>query len=484
MSDEAIFQAKTPVDMTRLSFLSGDIRTSKHITLAEPGHMEFKCDNISMDFYGAFEYPPSGRVTGEVCQIIQHRIDESGRREVVFEWIGRADASMIYKIFQGNPQYPYGAVSYLMTGDDIIKGSAGDDVLVGGAGNDYIVGGGGRDIFVYQLTGNGVDTIADPIAGDIIRVNQGTIANVRTAQDGDTTVLTISTKTAPHTPITINLKGTFTADQFLIRGSDVEIIRPPLRNRPPAAPLPLPQQPPAAPPPIRDEPQGAPAEPPRFEPPAADRPRSPSGEIWHLMTLLIDARQGCVAPAGKLPLLKRDQVEALWDNLVNGWPVGMLVAVDTTGAETMPWPSHFGPWLIQPGKRSKRIRLAGGAEKIVALAWSLNEPSATLRNRHSAEESEIWSGYTLVADPGLRRAGFVKGPIDTRRQLPVWLLPQSKPCLDAINQMHVTPVEREWLNRVARRLMEARISVHLFPAAEQEAAQRMVGNFRQLGSLP
>ena len=471
MSAEAIFQARTPLDMTDLFFLGGDIKASQHIVVADSDHIGFRHGDISMDFYGLFTYGRDGRVSGDLSRIIQYKTSLDGTKEVVFEWVGSADAAMIYKMFQGNAQYPYGAVSYLMTGNDIIKGSTGDDVLTGGAGNDYIIGGGGRDVFVYQLTGNGIDTIADPVAGDIIRVNKGQVARAKTAPGDGVTTLTLTTEDAPHTPITIQLKGAFSAEQFLIRGSDVVILG---KARVAAAP-PAPPRPRAA-----EKPRSEPPPPP---PIATDRQGCPHGEIWHLMTLLIEARQGFLAPAGKVVPLKREQVEALWENLTNGWSIGMLVAVDTTGAETMPWPNHFGPWTVQP-KSGKRIRLAAGADKIIALAWSLTEPGAGMRTRFSAEETEIWSGCTLVVDALHRRVGFVKGPVDTRRQLPVWLLPQTTPCLEAINRMEISPVDREWLNRTARRLLEARVGVHLFTAGEQTAAERMVANIRMLGTQP
>ena len=471
MSTESIFQAKTPLDMTHLFFLDGDIRASRHITTARPDYINFSCSGVTMEFFGCFEYSDKGRVSGELTHIIQYKESAAGGREVVFEWIGSAGADMIYKMFQGNALFPYGAVSYLLTGDDIIKGSPGNDVLTGGAGNDYIVGGGGRDVFLYQLTGNGIDTIADAAVGSTFRVVGSPVTGVRTRQEEGVTVLIISTEAAPHTPIVVNLIGHFTADRFLIRGHDVVITG---KSAAVVQPAPVAAVAPEPSPPVA-------ASGPAFsETTRPDLSAAPSGEIWHLMTALIQARQGHIAPGGKARSLNRQQVEALWDNLINGWSIGLLVAVDTTGAETMPWPTHFGPWAIQ-SKPGKRIRLIGGAEKIVALAWSLTDPGTLLRHHFSAEEKDIWSGQTLVVDAGLRRVGFVKGPPDSRRQLPVWLLPQARACLDAMNQMDLAPVEREWLNRAARRLLEARVTVHLFPVGEQDGAQRMVGNFRQLG---
>jgi Ca2+-binding RTX toxin-like protein len=46
-------------------------------------------------------------------------------------------------------------------GNDGITGGTGSDWLVGGAGNDTLTGGSGADHFVYMLTSDGSDTIAD-----------------------------------------------------------------------------------------------------------------------------------------------------------------------------------------------------------------------------------------------------------------------------------------------------------------------------------
>jgi Ca2+-binding RTX toxin-like protein len=46
-------------------------------------------------------------------------------------------------------------------GNDTLNGGAGNDILAGGPGADRLVGGEGRDAFRFQVTGDGIETIAD-----------------------------------------------------------------------------------------------------------------------------------------------------------------------------------------------------------------------------------------------------------------------------------------------------------------------------------
>lgn len=64
-------------------------------------------------------------------------------------------------------------------GADTLFGSLGNDVLRGGAGNDTLSGGSGADRFVYDAPGQGIDTISDFGAGDVLAIGsmlQGFVA--------------------------------------------------------------------------------------------------------------------------------------------------------------------------------------------------------------------------------------------------------------------------------------------------------------------
>jgi hypothetical protein len=54
------------------------------------------------------------------------------------------------------------------SGNDTLRGQAGDDVLIGGAGEDLLIGGSGKNMFVFNGLSEGVDTIADFKATDVI----------------------------------------------------------------------------------------------------------------------------------------------------------------------------------------------------------------------------------------------------------------------------------------------------------------------------
>jgi large repetitive protein len=55
-----------------------------------------------------------------------------------------------------------------------IYGLDGNDTLIGGIGDDYLSGGAGIDTFVLNAAGNGVDTIADFVVGERLRVSDFT----------------------------------------------------------------------------------------------------------------------------------------------------------------------------------------------------------------------------------------------------------------------------------------------------------------------
>jgi Ca2+-binding RTX toxin-like protein len=55
-------------------------------------------------------------------------------------------------------------------GSDILLGRAGSDFLFGGAGLDRLIGGEGDDYFVFEMPGQGVDTITDFEDGDLIEL--------------------------------------------------------------------------------------------------------------------------------------------------------------------------------------------------------------------------------------------------------------------------------------------------------------------------
>ncbi len=220
------------------------------------------------------------------------------------------------------------------------------------------------------------------------------------------------------------------------------------------------------------------------EPSALDQLDSGTNESWSVMSLIEECRQGGVSAGSKMFPWNRQQIEAAWNTIIEGWNIGIVVAVDASDSDTLPVQKSFGPWRTRP-QRLKQIRIILGAEKVAALAWSLNTDMVTsLQQRLSPEESAMWDGYNLVVEPRFRRIRFISGAADPRYQLPVSVLPDAGRCARAMTRMDITPVDREWVNRTARRLLKARIGVYLFKWQHREKIDQMIENLRQIGVIP
>lgn len=76
-------------------------------------------------------------------------------------------------------------------GKDTILGGDGNDTIVGGKGNDSLIGGDGDDIFVYN-SGDGNDVITDYTSGDLIKVESGTIKQVKIS--GNDYIITVGSQ--------------------------------------------------------------------------------------------------------------------------------------------------------------------------------------------------------------------------------------------------------------------------------------------------
>ena len=128
-----------------------------------------------------------------------------------------------------------------MSGHDVIIGLAGNDLLTGLGGDDILTGGAGNDVFFYAASGNGTDTISDFAPGDTIRVSGANFTAAVQAGNGSSvsansvqassgigsTTLYIGTDAVTGADIAITLSGTFTANQFLVSGTDIRLNSPP-----------------------------------------------------------------------------------------------------------------------------------------------------------------------------------------------------------------------------------------------------------------
>ncbi len=124
--------------------------------------------------------------------------------------------------------------------DNTLYGSAGNDFISGAAGNDNLYGGAGNDNFIYAANNNGIDTITDLQAGDIITVVGSNFNSALTSGNGSTlrlnqiqyqisngnTYLYVGTDDTNGYDIKIILNGIFGSDQFVLSNSNIIIEHP------------------------------------------------------------------------------------------------------------------------------------------------------------------------------------------------------------------------------------------------------------------
>ncbi|MEI6557118.1 MAG: hypothetical protein WCO00_01830 [Rhodospirillaceae bacterium] len=202
---------------------------------------------------------------------------------------------------------------------------------------------------------------------------------------------------------------------------------------------------------------------------------------WRLLALVEEAKDGRVAAAHPVPCWTAPLVEALWDNILNDWPVGPFVLLDVSASPERPWRGRLGPYPVN-AVAPRRLMIEEGAGRLAALAWSLADVPTLALHQCRAEEVALWTRQTLVLDLDQRRVRFAGTDFAPNRHLPVHLLPAAGPCLRAIGAMELRAAEREWVNLTARRLLETRCPVYVFPDTSTRLAERMLTNFRQIGS--
>jgi uncharacterized delta-60 repeat protein len=115
--------------------------------------------------------------------------------------------------------------------NDTLVGNAAANVIEAWWGNDMLTGGAGNDTFVFDASGNGVDTITDFAAGDVLGINATLTAGTAAAGDGSTvtgkgvqvtstagtTLVSIDTDGVAGAEIQIKLTGTFAANTFTVK---------------------------------------------------------------------------------------------------------------------------------------------------------------------------------------------------------------------------------------------------------------------------
>lgn len=204
-------------------------------------------------------------------------------------------------------------------------------------------------------------------------------------------------------------------------------------------------------------------------------------ECWRLKLLIDEAREGRLAPARPPGAWSAERVEALWENILNDWPIGPFVLVDVPPSSDRPWRGRLGPHPVRPGGPRRRL-VTEGAGQLAALGWSLLERPTPMPYRLEPAEADLWNHHLLMLDLDERRARFVRreDASPQGRLLPVRLLPQTDTCLRAMGALSLRPVDREWINQAARRLLETPCPVYLFPDRSDARAEHMIANCHRI----
>lgn len=105
-----------------------------------------------------------------------------------------------------------------------------------------------------------------------------------------------------------------------------------------------------------------------------------------------------------------DDVEALFESLISGWPTGTLLVWNPDRETDLAASGRYriGPIAVTPAPGSGMI--LDGQNRLATLAWSFHSPGAPLppNAELSAEEIATWrSGRALVADFDTRPVRFV-----------------------------------------------------------------------------
>lgn len=114
-------------------------------------------------------------------------------------------------------------------------GNSLSNFLTGNSGNNFFIGNAGLDTFIFSANGNGVDTISDISAGEIIKVNgasfNGSAAEgngsslglnqIQVSRNEGMTTLNIGTDSNSGADIKILLMGSYSASQFVGSGQNI-----------------------------------------------------------------------------------------------------------------------------------------------------------------------------------------------------------------------------------------------------------------------
>jgi len=191
-------------------------------------------------------------------------------------------------------------------------------------------------------------------------------------------------------------------------------------------------------------------------------------ETDFLLSLQRDVLKGRAAPAGfQRPYVwKEEHVEAMWDSIVTGLPIGsFLLWQPPGGAKTS---RMLGPIALEATHGAALI--LDGQNRLATLAWSATDPDAEVPT--DASGLDVWdNGRRLVADTIQSRIRFA----DAAETDP-WLVPMH--VIGHSMQSHLRDIwdggeadlpRVNWLERVESALRCARIVITTIHSDEKAA---------------
>jgi hypothetical protein len=199
-----------------------------------------------------------------------------------------------------------------------------------------------------------------------------------------------------------------------------------------------------------------------------------------MLDMVNAVRRGEMAPAAfQRPYVwEREHVEALFESILEGWPVGAFLLWRPYGAWDVSAVARgrLGPVVAESGGADAII--LDGQNRLASLAWAMADanPAWPVPADMSIAEAETWTGPAkLVAAPATRRIAFV--PADEAgegERAPAGILCDSM-AFNAYLRRHYGRMSDDalrWFDEAAQRLRSARVTVTALERATPEEAKR------------
>lgn len=194
-------------------------------------------------------------------------------------------------------------------------------------------------------------------------------------------------------------------------------------------------------------------------------------EVTFMNEMIRDIKSGRIAPAAfQRPFVWAEKdVLALWNSIVNGYPLGALLLWRPRNLDVNAKKS-LGPITLNPDKYASLI--LDGQNRLVTMAWSITKPDVDVPQDTPGREI-FRNGRVLVADPYTKTVRFMKKADIQGMIMPVHHLDGTT---SSFFREHWKTEEdnehMEWIEGVASRFRESRIvKTSIINATSDEARE-------------